>query len=276
MSVDVLSDALKLIPDSVTLRPERAFDLEQLGDYTSAIADYRAILETNPNDMLARRYMADDETTLGRYDDAARDYEIVSRSAPSDGGLLSGRAQLNFYTGDFLQADVDLSKWQYLYRKGKLQQVDELQPYYVAIWRHIIALKLSTDDTTRLSEQVRGLESNRWPYPILALYMGRSTVAELLSAVGNSVKDHDNRLCEINAYLGEWLLARDDRSGARQNFEAASLKCPANFIEKELARRELQWMSQAFPHVAAQSSNYILDSQSMEGKTDHLPSKGPN
>ncbi|MEX3985969.1 tetratricopeptide repeat protein [Paraburkholderia sp. EG287A] len=242
-SIDVLSNAIKLLPNSISLRHERAFSFEQLGDYASAVEELHAILEANAQDTLTRRYLADDETTLGQYSAAAHDYEIVGQSVHDDGGLLYGRAQLNFYTGQLRQADADLSEWQRLYRAHKIEKADQSLYAYVVIWRHIIALKLATDDRLALADQARGLDANRWPYPILAFYMGRSTAAGLLSAVEKGGKDHDEHSCEANAYLGEWLLSRGDISGAREDFAAASTSCPAQFIEKALATWELQGMS---------------------------------
>ncbi|WP_028231631.1 tetratricopeptide repeat protein [Paraburkholderia mimosarum] len=274
-SVDDLSQVIKLMPDVISLRQERAISLEQLGDYASAIVDYRLILQADPNDTNTRCYLADDETTLGQYDDAAHDYEIVSHSAPFDDGLLYGRAQLNFYTGDFRRADADLAKWQDLYRRGKIQKGDG-QPYYVDIWRHIIALKLSAEHGAELDEQVGNLDSSRWPYPVLALYTGRSTVTALLSAADRSEKERRNRMCETNAYLGEWLLAHDDQAGARRNFEAASMECPANFIEKTLARRELQRMSQSSAHVAVQNSTNAVGLQFTTEERRRPPLKDSN
>ncbi|NPT55348.1 tetratricopeptide repeat protein [Paraburkholderia elongata] len=142
-SIEVLAHAIRLMPSDVSLRHDLAGALEHRGDYASAIQEYQAILRISPTDADNRIYLADDETTLGRYQDAARDYEIASRASPDQGTLLFGRAQLSFYTGDFRRADADLARWQELHRKGKIDAL-ATTPYYVAIWRHIVALRLNT------------------------------------------------------------------------------------------------------------------------------------
>ncbi|CAB3808139.1 Beta-barrel assembly-enhancing protease [Paraburkholderia caffeinilytica] len=244
-SIEVLSRAIQLMPDDVSLRYDLAVVLEHRGDYASAIQEYQVILRISPTDVDNRIWLADDETTLGRYQDAARDYEIASRAAPDKGTLLFGRAQLSFYTGDFRRADADLARWQDLHRQGKIDAL-ATTPYYVAIWRHLVALRLDVDDRTVLEEESAHLDAGRWPFPVLAFYMGKATAAALQSAINRGgIQDREGELCEADAYLGEWRLAQGDAIGARQSFDAASAECPVDFIEKVLAKQELARMAEA-------------------------------
>jgi tetratricopeptide (TPR) repeat protein len=241
-SMEVLAHAIRLMPADLSLRHDLAVALEHGGDYATAIREYQAILRISPTDVDNRIFLADDETTLGQYQDAARDYEIASRAAPDKGALLYGRAQLSFYIGDFRQADADLARWQELHRKGKIDALTAT-PYYVAIWRHLVALRLKLDDRTVMEDGAAQLDAAVWPFPVLAFYMGKATAETLQSAINRGgTQDREGQLCEADAYLGEWRLARGDVAGARQSFDAASAECPVNFIEKVLASRELARM----------------------------------
>ncbi|SOE95402.1 Lipoprotein NlpI, contains TPR repeats [Burkholderia sp. D7] len=239
-SIGVLSDAIRLMPTDISLRDERATLLEHRGDYSSAVQEYKAILKIDPTNLENRIFLADDETTLSEFQDAARDYEIASRVKPDQGTLLFGRAQLSFYTGDYQRADSDLERWQELYREGKIEASNR-EEYYVAIWRHIVALRLNSDDRTRLIKELTLLDTGRWPYPVLALYTGKAAAATLMSVVnGSDPQDRRSKLCEANTYVGEWQLGQGDAIGAKQSFETASKDCPVDFVEKTLARRELE------------------------------------
>jgi tetratricopeptide (TPR) repeat protein len=243
-SIEVFAQAIRLMPTDVSLRHDLAVALEHRGDYASAIKEYQVILRISPADVDNRIFLADDETMLGQYQDATRDYEVASRAAPDKGPLLHGRAQLSFYTGDFRRADADLARWQELHRKGKIDAL-ATTPYYVAIWRHLVALRLNVDDRTVLKEGAAHLDAGRWPFPVLAFYMGKATAATLQAAINRGgVQDRVGQLCEANAYLGEWQLAQGDAIGARRSFEAASAECPVDFIERGLARRELVRMGE--------------------------------
>ncbi|MFL9996512.1 tetratricopeptide repeat protein [Paraburkholderia sediminicola] len=241
-AIGVLSRASIRMPDDISLRHELAFVFERQGAYSSAVHVYETVLRTHPEDERTRVYLADDETTLGQYEDATQNYELVSRALPEDGNMLHGRAQLAFYAGDFRRADSDLERWQDLYRRGKIE-ANEGQPYYVAIWRHLIALKLAIDDRARLATDAAALDAHRWPYPVLSFYLGKTSIGTLLVAASSgSTRDRENQRCEAEAYLGEWRLDRDDVEGAKRSFAAASTECPASFVEKALATRELQRM----------------------------------
>jgi tetratricopeptide (TPR) repeat protein len=243
-SIDVLSRAIERMPTEIILRNERATLFEGRGDYSSAIREYREIVQIWPTNVESRIFLADDETAVGQYQEAARDYEIASRVAPNEGSLRIGRAKLLFYSGDYLSADSDLKAWQELYRKGKIEASNRIE-YYVVIWRHIIALKLRADDRSAMSREAATLDAGRWPYPVLALYMGKASAATLMKVASeNDTPDRKGKLCEANAYLGELQLAHGDAPAARHSFVAAREGCPANFDEVTIARWELYRMEQ--------------------------------
>lgn len=238
-SIEVLSRAIRLMPTDTSLLHERAMSFEHKGDYVSAVRDYRTILQNDPSNVDERIFLADDETTLGEYAAAKRDYEMASRTSPERNSLLYGRAQLSFYSGDFRSADADFKRWQELYRNGTIVASNR-QEYYVAIWRHMIALRLNVDDRSTLVDDIAHLDASRWPYPVLALYTGKTTTPMLLSAANdNDLQDRQGARCEANTYLGEWQLGQGNTTDARHSFEAASDACPVDFIEKTLARWEL-------------------------------------
>jgi len=81
-----------------------------------------------------------------------------------------------------------------------------------------------------------GLKSTDWPYPVIELYLGRRSAADVLLVASKA----DER-CEAQFYNGEWQLLRGNRAAAATALQAAAADiCPKNLSEYKGALAELK------------------------------------
>ena len=82
---------------------------------------------------------------------------------------------------------------------------------------------------------------NKWPAPVLRLFLGQSTTAEMLQAAdAPNARTKQNQMCEANFYSGVWELGHGTKEGAARLFRLAADGCPRNFDERFAATSELK------------------------------------
>jgi lipoprotein NlpI len=185
-------------------------------------------------------YRGDDLRSLGRYDEAEQDYAAAGRLDPDNMQLLYSRGMLEFYRGRYQGARKDLDRWLQLFRSGRSGE-NLAQPEYVILWRHLTALKMGISDRREMHHTASGFDHSRWPYPILAYFLGSIGKDQLLAmAASGKLASNRAQSCEAYAYIGARELADGNAAGSRHDFDIASKVCPPNFVEKELAVHELR------------------------------------
>jgi len=96
-----------------------------------------------------------------------------------------------------------------------------------------------------LLADVGQLDKKKWPYPIVAYFLGSLSESQLWAATRSTDPQiRLNRTCEIHTYLGEIKIARGQVAQAKVNFEHALKECPVSFTETTLSKRELDRLSQ--------------------------------
>ena len=101
---------------------------------------------------------------------------------------------------------------------------------YSAIWGYLARERMGEDGTAELVAKAAGVKSTDWPYPVIELYLGRHSPADVLLA----------ERCEAQFYNGEWQLLRGNRAAAATALQAAADICPKNFSEYKGALAELK------------------------------------
>jgi lipoprotein NlpI len=93
---------------------------------------------------------------------------------------------------------------------------------------------------SRLAQAVTQIDMTKWPAPIMRLYLGQMTAAQVLDAARNpNAKTEAGQVCEANFYTGELALQRRDTALATRLFRLAAAGCPKDFAEWSAARAEL-------------------------------------
>jgi hypothetical protein len=97
---------------------------------------------------------------------------------------------------------------------------------YPIIWLHLAHVHAGQDDRQEFESNSLPNLNRPWPSPILALYLGKTTVDDVYAKanLGNPGK-LARQACEAHAYVGEWYLQNRDKESAKKAFKIASSFC---------------------------------------------------
>jgi len=124
---------------------------------------------------------------------------------------------------------------------GDFNQARELDPEdpYFALWNDIVRQRAGLSSV--LAETVTNADMTNWPAPILRLFVGQLTSAEVLVVAS----DFDSRgskvaLCEANFYSAMFALRQRREEEARKLYKTAADLCRSGSIEWYAANAELR------------------------------------
>jgi lipoprotein NlpI len=103
------------------------------------------------------------------------------------------------------------------------------------IWGYLARERMGEDGMAELEAKAAQLKSTDWPYPVIELYLGRRSPADVLLVASKA-----EERCEAQFYNGEWHLLRGNRAAAATALKAAADICPKSFFEYEGALAELK------------------------------------
>ena len=195
----------------------------------------------------------------GQYNEAI---ELFTRAINSDELGLKNRAQAYAYrgiakatTGDYegAQLDLNLVLGQSKEAAADLDKSAELLVWpYNVLWLHLARLKAGLPDTgprslannaitldvKRNQDGSPGL--TRWPGALVKFMQGMGTRDTVVAAAQDGDASRlAERVCDVDFYLAELDLARNDRASAVTQFERAAEKCPFASFERMGATAEL-------------------------------------
>jgi lipoprotein NlpI len=186
------------------------------GDNDRAIADYTQAIQL---DRSAHPYNSRGDAYLAKGDNehAIADYDRVIELDKNNPRVYLKRGVANLYMGAAQKAAVDLAR------------SSELDPHdpYTALWLDILGKR----SRGQLAKTATSIDMNKWPAPIISLYLGKITPADLNAAAGHAdpaVKKAQT--CEANFYGGKLASQRGKKDEARRLFETAAAECPKSFI----------------------------------------------
>ena len=152
------------------------------------------------------------------------DYTDAIRLDPRHADTYRKRGHAYFYRGDFTAAAADL-----------LQVTNLAKDAYSMLWRFLARGRMAEDGTAELDANAALLKSRGWPYPVIDLYLGRSSLEEMRAAarleeMRTSARQPDET-CQAEFYAGQWYLLRGNKIGAKARLQAAADTCPQSHIE---------------------------------------------
>ena len=207
--------------ETITLDPKdyggfnnRAFAYQGKGDYDRAIADFTEAMRLEPK---YTSFLLSDRGVLyrakGDYARAMDDFNKAISLEKSNTPFFN-RGVTYLYTGSLSKAVADLTEAATLYHDA-----------YSALWLDI-ANKRSNRPSV-LAEAWNSINRTKWPAPIVELYLGQKTPEAVIAAADNPDKfTTRSQACDAKFFIGELLLLRDDKVGARPFLEAAAADCP--------------------------------------------------
>jgi len=232
-----------------------------LSHYDQAIADFSASLELRPVDPLALSARSLAYFGTGKLDQAASDLDALIAIRPMLTGAYGLRAAVNAKRGRAGESVKDLKTVLSLQPKNagygletgilawEVGEIDDAQDNFSSVVSkgpgNIYAWLWDALARTRLSKEIRRgslpkFDKDKWPAPIVALYLGESTQdAVFAAAAQGETQAIPGQSCEANFYVGEWLLQHQDRTGAAPLIRKAAAQCPTGFVEWNPAQLEL-------------------------------------
>jgi len=219
--------ALRLNPNLAAAFLKRGNAYASKGEQDYAIKDYDQAIQLdpkNPTNTNAYTDRAAAYMSKGDYDRAIPDYDQAILLDPNNFVAFVSRGRAYFYLGNFTAGAADLL------RANEIQEGS-----YSMIWRYLARERAGENAAAELDKNAVRLKSAEWPYPVVELYLGRRSPADVLSAAGKA----DER-CEAQFYIGEWHLLRGDRAAATTAFHTAAETCPKEFDEYTGALAELK------------------------------------
>ena len=163
---------------------------------------------------------------------AQRDFDASLFAKSTWGGQYAFAGEL-WRLGYFAEASANLEA-----AIGRSDAKDKMRPYLL-LWYALDAARAGTLEPARLAKLSGDYDGDDWPYPLLELFLGKQTQAQVTG--GLSKRDSDEargRRCEANFYIGEWLLGRGRPDEAKPLIAAAAEQCPHDFIERKAAAAE--------------------------------------
>jgi lipoprotein NlpI len=94
---------------------------------------------------------------------------------------------------------------------------------------------------SRLKQATEQIDMSKWPAPVIRLYLGELSAAEVLAAAADpDATKNRGQMCEANFYTGELALQNGIKDEAARLFRLAAADCPKTFDEFSAANAELK------------------------------------
>lgn len=233
-AIEELTKLLRRAPGNVDAYLERSVDYEMLGRWNDAIADTSQAASLAPRNVEAYRFRADDLRWVDRDSEAFDDYAKALSIDAADHGARRGLASLHFYRGEFRQSV-------HVFDEALETRPDDEGRAYMVLWRYLAALRAGMDGASQLREKASSIKSHDWPYPIVEFYLGTTDEQALMATANAEIADKKHGMvCEANAYIAELALTRHNPDKARAHFTQALAGCPQAFLERLMAKREME------------------------------------
>ena len=248
----------------------RGISANQQGDAALAVTSFSAAIaagDLNPT-LLPAAYRGRAIAYLRQKQckPALPDLDEYLRLIPGDVQGLELRGNVHACLGALVAAESDLSqavvaqpnrdtywargriRWRmqnFLGATDDFAHVVEHQPEnaYAVLWLELSRARGGALDPKVGEHDLDELDNRDWPTPLIRLFVGEAKPEDMAAAAARGDADKiSNQQCEANFYLAEWWLAHNDTASAKPLLQAASDKCPKNFIEYDGARFELSML----------------------------------
>ena len=221
--------AIGLAPKRVSAYVYRAGTEDDLKAYDAAIADYTSAIALKPAITEFYSLRGFDYMNSKRYTEAEADFAFYVSVESNDS---SGFFQLGFVQWAQGHLDQALASFENAHEQDKTFA-------YAVLWREIVQSSAGKSDST-IRHDARRLDHDKWPNPIVDLFLGKIKPDEVLAAAERGdAKDLVGQRCEAEFYTAEWQLQQKDTGDAGSLFSRAAEGCPGSYPEKLAANIEL-------------------------------------
>lgn len=196
----------------------RGYAYARQGQYDRAVADYDRALSIEPNFALALVNRGLARMFRGDGAGATADLTQAIGLQPNNSGAYWDRGLIALYSNNAGSAAGDFAKAVSLWPASG---------YYV-LWLHIARTRAGEDDKKELSANAAKADRDRWPYPVVNLFLGTSLPAEVRAAAqsADNAEVSRNQACEADFFIGIYQAAAGARDEAKQSFHSILDACP--------------------------------------------------
>jgi lipoprotein NlpI len=224
-----LSRAIGLNPTLTMAYYNRGISAKFLGQYDRAIADQSQAISLDPKHADAYGELGIAYTCKFEYDLAIANLTKAIKLDPKNASHSKHRGLARFYRGDFAACAADLRQCLGL----------EHDPYAM-LFCFVARSRLGENAIGQLEADAQKLKDGAWPAAIIAHYLGKLRMPEIVVAATNEVDRS-----EVHFYLGQWYLLKKNRDEAIKALQEAARACPTYFVEHIGAVAELTRLGRA-------------------------------
>ncbi len=223
-AIDDFTLALALVPGLVIAHRNRGVSRRAQGDFDRAFEDHKAVVALSPYYAPGHADLAADYVCTAQYGLAIDSATTALRLAPNVYEPLQVRGVTHYCRGDFKAAAADLRAAFAL----KRYPLDALLLYLA---------QAPIIDTARdeLAAGARIIRRKDWPMPVIPLYLGQSSVAEVLAAATKPLA-----AAEARFFIGHFHLQAGRRDEAMADFKSVLTSCPPAFNTHIAATADLK------------------------------------
>jgi lipoprotein NlpI len=209
----------------------RGFAYGAKNDYDRAIQDLTEAIRLNPSDATAFNNRGADYRHKQDYDRAIQDYTEAIRLNPSYAPAFFNRGYIYFYLGKFAAAQSDFA----------MGLAASPTVAYGVLWLYLATSRADQSAHAGLEANAAKVKLTDWPGPVIQMYLGKMTTAQLLSAASDPDAEKDRgQHCEAYFYLGEQALIAGRRTEAKRLFQQSIDTGVTSFVEYAGAQSELK------------------------------------
>jgi lipoprotein NlpI len=218
------------------------------GDLAAALTSYQAMLaimdrlaKSDPGNAQWQRGLSISNDKVGQaLFDLGRTMEALSNfnaaiqigKAPDNSELYWRRALAKLYANDAAGAADDAAM---------ALKLKPASPYYV-IWLHVARARAGQNDADELAANAKTIDRSRWPWPIVALFLGSTNPDETRTAA-SSAEQRSTRVeqsCVADFFIGVHQVEKGAQADARPPLQSAVDHCPYDFVQYSAAKLELK------------------------------------
>jgi tetratricopeptide (TPR) repeat protein/V8-like Glu-specific endopeptidase len=258
---------LKRQPKSAVATNERGDAWRGLRDFEKALADYNLAIEfasTWPEAYRDRGYLFH---VLAKHDQARGDFDRAIRLNNRDAEAWNGRALVSLAEGRISDAIKDFNQaiklvpesGSYFANRATARLIDgdekrAIEDFKLAVKRDpdepfVRLLLFIAQSRAGQGEEARGMltayagahKDPAWPRPIIDLFLGKGTPAQVEKAatVAAAKKDAAGQGFDANFYIGQWALLSGDEEDAVRRLKSVYDTSMREYLEFDIARADL-------------------------------------
>ncbi len=221
--------AIAVAPGNKWPYVNRGVIYHERGEYDQAIASYDKAISLKEDFAKAYSNRGNSFQAKGQFDNALADFGKAISIDNTDFRTFQNRGLTFFILNDFEKAEKDFL------------QASNLNPNktYPLIWLYLSERRRGKEDKGKLIS-LSNQDLQEWPGPIASLYMGQSTIEEVMEETKSSDQKWElNKKCMAFFHVGQYHLLMGNKAQAVFMFRKAS-SIGKSVFEHRIAKEELK------------------------------------